>query len=240
MNKGIVAIGYPTREMVRIRTGRDEHEFRRMWGGIAWPEFPKGGATCIVGELMPDGEDVELGQLILLDQETGNTIEDLLLKTINLKDHYYAKRFYADARNNAWMEKFTFAHGLTRYKKGQDIEMFPYYKEDWLRAYVDEAPQADNPEFGLQLMSDWLYHENRLKIEVSVQKAFEKEGVLPVTKDMIKTGIPPVICALRYILAAYFQNPFRSRRGRSTGFSNWSNRNQGEESKGNYQEIYVK
>lgn len=238
MNKDIVAVGYRTSERVRIRTGRGEKECRRMWGGIAWPEFPDHGAVCIVAEIMPNKEDVELGALILLDQETWKTIEDLLKKTIDLKDWYYARRFFADARNEGWMDKFTLAHGLTRYNKDKDVKMFSYYREDWLTAPVDEAPQADNPEFGLQLINDWLYNTNKLRIKESVQKEFEKERYLPITKDRLKTGIPPVIRALGFVLSAYFQRPFRSRKKGSVNLSNWQKKHEKKES--SYEEYYVK
>jgi hypothetical protein len=97
MNKKIVTVGHPRTERVQVRTARGEVLFRRMWGGIAWPELPNPGAICIVGEIFPDKENVELDQLVLLDWEKGKTIQDLLKKTIDLKDNHCARQFFADA-----------------------------------------------------------------------------------------------------------------------------------------------
>ena len=117
------------------------------------------------------------------------------------------------------METFRKANGLTRYKADQDVKVFPFYKHDLLTACIDKAPQADNPEYGLQLIHDWLYADARLKIEEAVK--FEEEGVLPVTKDMLKTGVPPQLEALRSVLAAYAQNPIYSQDSKGDGIINW-------------------
>ena len=82
-----------------------------------------------------------------------------------------------------------------------------------------------------------MYQEGRLKIEATVREVFRREGILPVTKDKIKAGVPPVIDALRFVLAAYYQRPFRNRKGGAVGFSNWSNRHGEQET--SYEEWYA-
>jgi hypothetical protein len=135
------------------------------------------------------------------------------------------------------MKKFRLAHGLTRYKEDQDTSVLPYFKDEWLTAAVIEAPQADNPEFGLQLIYDWVYEENRLKIEENVRESFEKEGVLPVTKDMVKTGVPPVLKALGFVLGVYFQRPFQ--KGGGMRFTNWDAKIKDKKSEEGFREVYV-
>ncbi|HUV58819.1 MAG TPA: hypothetical protein VMW09_01750 [Desulfatiglandales bacterium] len=236
MNKGIETSGYRTSETVIARTGKGKYDFRRMWGGIAWPEFPKPGAVCVVGEFMPNKENVGLGQLVLLDKGEEKTIDGLLRETINLKDHYCAKRFYVDERNEGWMETFKRADGLTRYEKEHDDKkFFPYFKGEWLLAFITEAPQADNPEFGLQIVSDWL-NDKKLLVEKGVKEALEAEGVFPVTQDRLKEDIPPVIKALGFVLAAYFKKPFSGHEGQIT---NWDNHIKKDKDYGEYREVTV-
>ncbi len=213
MNTKIEASSSPSRAAITIRTKHGLRHFRRMWGGIAWPLIPAPSAVCIVGEEPPKDKNAEYGQLILLDQETAQTIGELLSKTIDLKDLYCVTHFHADSRNQMLFEKFQKANGLTRYES--DINerirwetIFPYFKETWMTAGIQEAPQADNPEYGLQLIHDWLYGEGMLKIERAVKTEFDEQKILPITKDMIKTGLPPVIEALRHVLAAYSRKPF--------------------------------
>ena len=44
-------------------------------------------------------------------------------------------------------------------------------------------------------------------IETGVRRTFEHEGVFPITKDMLRIGVPPAITALGFVLAGYFKNP---------------------------------
>ena len=104
MNTKIVAQRGPTRQSVHIRSGRGLTVFRRMWGGVCWPGFPDPGAVCIVGELEPERENVEWGQIILLDQATGRTIDQLLQNTIALKDLFCATRFYVGGRTQRGLD----------------------------------------------------------------------------------------------------------------------------------------
>ncbi len=224
MNTTIETMGHRQSQKVILRSAQGQRDFRRIWGGIAWPEFPKPGAVCIVGELMPDKENVKFGKLILLDREQEEGIEDLLKKTTNLKDQYCAKSFYADPSNQEWMATFKKADGLTHYEEGHDDKtFFPYFKGEWLTAFIAEAPQANNPEFGLQIISDWL-KGGRLLVEGRLREILVADGVFPVTKDMLKEGTPPVLRALGFVLAAYFQKPFVERKaGVQQATANWAN-----------------
>jgi hypothetical protein len=212
-----------------------------MWGGIAWPVIPNPGVVCIVGEEEPENEQATYGNLILLDQEAGRTIESLLKNTIALKDIYCATHFYANPGNEALFDRFKIAEGLTRYGSENDEwkTLYPHFKEEWMTARLMEAPQADNPEYGLQLIHDWLYNENRLKITKNVQASFDEGNVLPVTNDMLKTGVPPVIEALRHVLSAYSRNPSYpgNRKGSEVYIGNFHKQGRKDPWDGHYQMI---
>ena len=228
MNTKITAARiHPRRDNVRIRSARGVTLFRRIWGGIAWPCVPDSGAICIVGEIEPDKENEPLGTLFLLDYASSKTTDGLLKLCIDLKDLYCVSRYFLDEANEAFMRMFIKAEGLGHYSSDEDFKnRFPYFKETWLVARLEQAPQADNPEYGLQLIYDWLHGEKRrLVLEQGVEKAFLAENVFPITKEMMTSGVPPAVNALRYVLAAYEARPiFFERQSGEACISCWNDR----------------
>lgn len=240
MNTGVTAQRQRDSQQVLVRTKMGETLYRRMWGGIAWPTL-KPGYACIVGEVMPDSERVGIGELRLLDEARGESIEQLFEQTVNLKDLYCVTRFYIDDSNEDLTNQFKRKNGLCRYRPphNKNKEKFPYYKRNHITAFLHEAPQANNPEYGLRLIMDWL-NCGTLKVAKNI-KLFK--GVLPLytkenEKEKVTAKPPPEVDALRFVLAAFFKSPHRAGKP-FTGFKNFEHRIKPNDQGGEYQEFYV-
>lgn len=164
----------------------------------------------------------------------------MFTNVVNLKDLYCATRVYVDGSNEALKEKFGLDNGLCRYHPpfSKIKEKFPYFKNQHIKAFLDDAPQVNNPEYGLRLIIDFI---NSRKLNFSRHiELFNK--LLPITEEVMKTGLKPEINALRFVLAAYDNNPIYYRQvGEGfTGFSNFADRNRSDTgwSKG-YMEIFI-
>ena len=115
--------------------------------------------------------------------------------------------------------------------------MFPYYKAKHITAFIDDAPQANNPEYGLRLIIDFI-KSGKLKFYKHIE-FFNK--LLPITEEIMKTGLKPEINALRFVLAAYDTNPiYNPAAGGSVRFTNFDDRNKTDTDWSNgYKEVYV-
>ena len=242
MNKNITARKvHPRRENVIIRSPKGETRYRRIWGGIAWPIVPNPGAVCIVGEREPDKENVTLNTLYLLSYGSAITTDELLRACIDRKDHWCVSRFFVNAANEAFLRQFRKADGLTHFvPKGDYKGRFPYFKDPEHVARILPAPQADNPDYGLQLVRDYIEgSEPRLLITEEVDEKLRTENVLPVAKERLTSGMHPAIEALRYVLAAFVTKPvYSGSRGGSGGITNWKAKRRKPEGSG-YREWYI-
>jgi hypothetical protein len=238
MNTKVVAQRHRGSNQVQIRTKNGVKIYRRMWIGAMWPTLDY-GCACVVGELEPDSENVPFGELHFLDEAKGETTDQLFTNVVNLKDLYCASRFYVDGSNEALKDKFQFGNGLCRYHPpfSKIKEMFPHFKAKHITAFLDDAPQANNPEYGLRLIIDFI-SSRKLKFSNHIEH-FTK--LLPITGEIMKTGLAPEIHALRFVLAAIDNYPIYYREtGNSAGFGNFEDRTRsGDDWDGSYQEMNI-
>jgi hypothetical protein len=239
MNTEVNAQRRPGSNQVLVRTKTGETLYRRMWGGIAWPAL-KYGYSCIVGEVEPDAENVPFGELRLLDEVKGESIDELYDNTVSIKDIWCVTRFYVDGSNEDLKDRFTLADGLCRYRPPYKKikEKYPYFKNRHITAFLDDAPQVGNLEYGVRLIIDW-FKGRKLKVAKEI-KSFTK--VLPITEQILKQGLTPELNASRFVLAAYDSNPiyYRETGEGSVRFTNFAGRNKKGTGWGSgYKEIFI-